>query len=71
MTVAATTTLRIDWPACRGRGLCAEVLPERLAIDEWGYPVVTGPVPAELRRLAEEAASACPYRALVLIAAPA
>ena len=35
-----TATLRIDWPACQRRGLCAEVLPEVLSLDEWGYPVV-------------------------------
>ena len=37
--------LRVDWPACTGRGLCHEVLPELIDLDEWGYPVVLGPVP--------------------------
>ena len=31
--------LHIDWTACDGRGLCAELLPELLAEDDWGYPV--------------------------------
>ena len=35
--------LRVDWPQCRARGLCAELLPERIVLDEWGYPVVLGP----------------------------
>jgi ferredoxin len=31
--------LHIDWTACDGRGLCAELLPELLAEDDWGCPV--------------------------------
>jgi ferredoxin len=31
--------LHIDWTACDGRGLCAELLPELLLSDDWGYPV--------------------------------
>jgi ferredoxin len=57
-------TLAIDWPACRARGLCAELLPEHVTLDEWGYPVLHGPVPARLRDLVVEAVRACPYRAL-------
>lgn len=58
--------LRVDWPACRGRGLCHEVLPELVDLDEWGYPVVTGPVPAELVEEAREAVRVCPQLALRL-----
>lgn len=59
--------LRVDWPQCRARGLCAELLPERIVLDEWGYPLVLGPVgPAELT-LAREAVAACPRRALHLL----
>ena len=42
------TQLRVDWPLCKGRGLCHEVLPELIDLDEWGYPIVTGPVTREL-----------------------
>ena len=35
--------LRVDWPECRARGLCHEVLPELIDLDEWGYPIVRGP----------------------------
>ena len=31
--------LRVDWPECRARGLCHEVLPELMDLDEWGYPI--------------------------------
>lgn len=60
--------LRVDWPACRARGLCAELLPEHVALDEWGFPAVTGPVAPELVDLARTAVAACPHRALRLVA---
>ncbi len=62
-----TATLRVDWPLCEARGLCAELLPERVGLDEWGYPVVTGRVPERLLGLAREAVAACPRQALRLI----
>ena len=41
----------VDPTACTGHGLCAELLPELIALDEWGYPVIDGqPVPAGLDR---------------------
>ncbi len=58
--------LRVDWQACRGRGLCHEVLPELIALDDWGYPVVAGDVPADLLGLAGRAARSCPEAALSL-----
>ncbi len=61
-----TRQLLVDWPACRARGLCAELLPEVVEIDRWGYPVVTGDVPDEVLHHAREAVAACPERALRL-----
>jgi ferredoxin len=58
--------LRVDWPACKGRGLCFEVLPELIELDEWGYPVITGEVNEHLLRLAREAVRTCPTLALKL-----
>jgi ferredoxin len=58
--------LRVDWPQCEARGLCAELLPERIVLDEWGYPAVIGPVLAGELGLAREAVAACPRRALHL-----
>lgn len=59
--------LRVDPVACDAYGYCAEILPERVALDEWGYPVVDGtPVPAALLDLATRAAAECPRRALHL-----
>lgn len=62
-----TLTLRVDPIACTGHGLCAELLPERIALDEWGYPVLEpGPVPRELEKHARKAVAACPTLALLL-----
>lgn len=35
-----THRLEVDWTACRGHGLCAELLPEHITLDEWGYPLL-------------------------------
>ena len=38
--------LSIDRIKCDGHGLCAELLPELIRLDDWGYPIITpGPVP--------------------------
>lgn len=34
--------LRVNPIACTGHGLCAELLPELITLDEWGYPVLAG-----------------------------
>jgi ferredoxin len=47
--------------------MCAELLPELIAEDPWGYPIVAaGPVPDELVPLARRAVAACPTLALLL-----
>jgi len=59
--------LRVDPVACDAYGYCAELLPERVTLDEWGYPIVDGtPVEADLVQLAVRAASECPRRAVLL-----
>jgi ferredoxin len=65
-----TRQLRVDWPACKARGLCHELLPEAVGLDEWGYPVVTRTIDDALLRAAREAARACPTLALRLVDAP-
>jgi len=39
---AGAAHLHVDWTACEGRGLCAELLPGVLDLDPWGYPLPTG-----------------------------
>ncbi|ODU01371.1 MAG: ferredoxin [Pseudonocardia sp. SCN 72-86] len=62
--------LRVDAIACEAHGLCADLLPELVSLDEWGYPIVSGPVPRHLRRAAAAAVSACPALALRLADPP-
>jgi ferredoxin len=59
--------LRVDPTACTAHGLCAEVLPEWIELDEWGYPVIDGePLPVQLEAHARKAATVCPVLALRL-----
>jgi ferredoxin len=59
--------LRVNPIACDGHGLCAELFPERVTLDEWGYPIVDGrPVDPQLVGLAKRAADVCPTLALLL-----
>jgi ferredoxin len=60
-------TVRVNPIACEAHGLCAELLPERIALDDWGYPIVDPePVTGELEGHARRAAAACPTIALLL-----
>jgi len=59
--------LRVNPIACEAHGLCAELLPELIRLDDWGYPIIEhAEVPAELRGLARRAVDACPTLALLL-----
>jgi ferredoxin len=59
--------LRINPIACTAHGLCAELLPELVELDPWGYPVLLAQsVPKELAEHARRAAATCPTLALLL-----
>ena len=62
--------LRVDWPACKAHGLCAELLPELVSLDEWGYPIVVPQVQDDLLAIARGAVKACPTLALRLAQQP-
>lgn len=63
----AKIKLRVDPIACDAFGYCAELLPELIRLDEWGYPIVDGrTVPAELLKMAARAAKDCPRRAVLV-----
>jgi ferredoxin len=69
--VTGSQRLRVNPIACTGHGVCAELLPEMISLDEWGYPIVSGdPVPARLLALARRAVADCPTLALLLERAP-
>ena len=68
---AGTKRLRVNPIACSGHGLCAELLPELLTLDRWGYPMPADqPVPARLVPRARRAVTDCPALALLLSDAP-
>jgi ferredoxin len=65
--VKVNAVIRVNPIACEAYGYCAELLPELVTLDEWGYPVVDGsPVPPQLLELARRAARDCPRRAFLL-----
>jgi len=60
--------LVVDPIACDGAGVCAELLPELIGLDPWGFPVVgDGEVPPGLIELARRATVSCPRLALTLV----
>ena len=58
--------LEINPIACKAHGLCADLLPELIELDEWGYPMLASDIPAGLEAHARRAVSACPTLALRL-----
>ena len=66
------TELVVDRIACDGFGMCAELLPELIELDDWGYPIIAaGGVPDALLDHAKRAVAVCPVLALRLARAPA
>jgi ferredoxin len=65
--VSEALELAIDRTRCDGSRLCAELLPERIRLDDWGYPIITpGAIPAGLLPHARRAVAGCPLLALTL-----
>jgi len=59
--------LRVNPIACEGHGLCAELLPELIRLDDWGYPIIEQPrIPRELEPLARTAERSCPTLAIMI-----
>jgi ferredoxin len=59
--------LRVNPIACDGHGMCAELLPELIELDPWGYPILaSAAVPRGLLGHARRAAAACPRLALLV-----
>ena len=64
--------LAVNPIACTGHGLCADMMPEWIGRDEWGFPVITSrELPGGLADLARRAVRLCPELALRLEAVPA
>jgi ferredoxin len=59
--------LRVNPVICEAHGICAELFPERITLDPWGYPIIAPqPVPDELLGHARRAVAACPTLALLI-----
>jgi ferredoxin len=53
---------------CDGSGVCAELLPELVRLDPWGFPIIErGPVPPSLIDHARRTVTGCPRMALFLV----
>ena len=63
--------LRVNPIACTGHGVCAELLPELIELDPWGYPILRSAMVAPaLMPHARRAAASCPVLALLLERTP-
>jgi ferredoxin len=63
--------LRVDGTRCDGHGLCAELLPEAIGVDDWGYPIVADrDLARALLPAARRAVVSCPLKALSLVETP-
>ena len=60
--------IRVNPILCNGYGYCAEIVPELISLDDWGFPIVsTGTIDDDkVLRLAERAVATCPRLALLL-----
>jgi ferredoxin len=60
--------LEVDMIACDGRGICADLFPERVRLDDWGYPIIDRtPIDTDLIGHARRAVTNCPTLALRLV----
>jgi ferredoxin len=63
--------LVVDPIACDGRGLCAELLPGLIMLDDWGFPMISKEdIPASLQKEAAAIVRLCPWLALRLVLQP-
>jgi ferredoxin len=66
--LAVSKRLVVNPITCTGHGICAELFPEGILLDDWGYPIIRpGPIPSDLEAHARRAVDACPTLALSLL----
>jgi ferredoxin len=64
--------LRVDWIRCDGYGLCGDLVPDLIQLDEWRYPILpAGPVNRGRLHDVQRAIDCCPMKALILEPVPA
>ena len=60
--------LRVDPIRCNAHGMCVELLPERIRMDDWAYPIIDSrPLSLDLLAHARRAVGECPRAALQLV----
>lgn len=65
--MSTRATLGIDRIKCDGHGVCADLVPELIELDDWGYPIIrAGAIPPSVLPHARRAVSGCPTLALRL-----
>ena len=65
--MTSRSRLQVNPIACDGRRVCAEILPELISLDDWGFPIIRdADVPDRLTGEAREAVRVCPKLALRL-----
>jgi ferredoxin len=60
--------LRVNPTLCTGFAYCAEIVPERISLDDWGYPIVdsTSIDDDKILQHSRRAVAACPRLALLI-----
>lgn len=62
-----TRRLLVNPILCTGHGVCAELVPELIEMDPWGYPLVSrAELTDDLLAHARRAISSCPAVALLI-----
>ena len=65
--MSGRVTLAIDRIKCDGHGVCADLVPEIIELDDWGYPIISaGAIPQSVVPHARRAVAGCPTLALRL-----
>jgi ferredoxin len=63
--------LRVDWIRCDGHGLCGDLAPDLIDLDDWRYPILRpGRIDGALAHDAQRAVDCCPEKALILEKVP-
>jgi ferredoxin len=59
--------LKVDWILCDGYGLCGDLVPDLIELDDWRYPILSAEaLDGERLNEAQRAIDCCPMKALKL-----
>ena len=68
MSETTQRRLRVNPVLCTGFGYCAEIVPELISLDDWGFPIVDSQAIEDegVLHLARRAVATCPQVALLV-----